>query len=319
MNILMTGATGLVGTALVKEFTSAGHTVIRLTRPGGKNRGNMARVVDLPWEPRAAGKSGAGTALPGIGERQAAEIDAVINLAGASIAGGRWTAERKAELRSSRIDNTRALVSALAKMKKRPRVLISASAIGYYGNRGDELLTENSEAGRGFLAELAKEWEFEAERAEEFGLRVVRLRFGIILAKDGGALPQMMLPFKFGAGGRLGSGRQWMSWITLADVVRIVRRAMDDEAMKGAVNVVAPGAMRNAEFTKVLAKVMHRPSFFVAPAFALRMAMGEMADALLLGGQRVAPQKLRDSGYEFLHANLVEALTAVLQRQSGAR
>jgi uncharacterized protein len=318
MNILMTGATGLVGTALVKEFTGEGHTVIRLTRPGGKKQGNTPRVVDVPWEPHA-GKTGEGAALPSIGERQAAEIDAVINLAGAPIGGGRWTAERKAELRSSRIDITRALVSAIGKMSKRPRVLISASAIGYYGDRGDELLTEDSEAGRGFLAEVAREWEFEAERAEAFGIRVVRTRFGIILSKGGGALPQMMLPFKFGAGGRLGSGRQWMSWITLADVVRIVRRAMDDDALKGAVNVVAPEAVRNAEFTKVLAKVMHRPAFFVAPAFALRMAMGEMADALLLGGQRVVPQRLRDYGYEFLHASLAEALTAVLQPPSGAR
>jgi uncharacterized protein (TIGR01777 family) len=319
MNILMTGATGLVGTALVKEFTGEGHTVMRLTRPGGKKQGNTPRVVDLPWEPHAPGKTGEGAALPSIGERQPAEIAAVINLAGAPIGGGRWTAERKAELRSSRIDTTRALVSAIGKMSKRPRVLISASAIGYYGNRDDELLTENSEAGRGFLAEVAKEWESEAERAEAFGIRVVRIRFGIILSKSGGALPQMMLPFKFGAGGRLGSGRQWMSWITLADVVRIVRRAMDDEALKGAVNVVAPEAVRNAEFTKVLAKVMHRPAFFVAPAFALRMAMGEMADALLLEGQRVAPRRLRDDGYEFLHANLAEALRAMLHMPSGAK
>lgn len=320
MNILMTGATGLVGTALVKELTGEGHTVIRLTRPGGKTEGdNAPRVVDVPWAPRTTGKTAEGAALPSIGERQAAEIDAVINLAGAPIGGGRWTAERKAELRSSRIDTTRALVSAIGKMSKRPRVLISASATGYYGNRGDELVNENSQAGRGFLAELAKEWESEAERAEAFGIRVVRARFGIILSKDGGALPQMMLPFKFGAGGRLGSGRQWMSWITLADVVRIVRRAIDDEALSGAVNVVAPGAVRNAEFTKVLAKAMHRPAIFVAPAFALRMAMGEMADALLLGSQRVAPHKLRDYGYEFLHASLAEALMAVLHPTSEAR
>ena len=284
MNILMTGATGLVGTALVKEFTGEGHTVIRLMRPGSKRHGgNTPRVVDLPWEPRASGQTGEGAALPGIGERQAAEIDAVINLAGAPIGGGRWTEERKAELRSSRIDTTRVLVSALAKMKKRPRVLISASAIGYYGNRGDELLTENSEAGRGFLAELAKEWESEAEKAEAFGIRVVRMRFGIILSKDGGALPQMMVPFKFGAGGRLGSGRQWLSWITLADVVRIVRRAMDDEALKGAINVVAPGAVRNGEFTKALAKVMHRPAIFVVPAFVCKWSWAKWRTRCCLG------------------------------------
>ena len=311
MNILMTGATGLVGTALVKTLTGEGHMIYRLMRPGSKARKTIApRVFERSWN-SASGEIGGAV---GAGESQApGDMDAVINLAGASIAGGRWTSQRKTLLRSSRIDTTRGLVSAIAKMSRRPRVLISASAIGYYGDRGDELLTENSNAGRGFLAEVAKEWETEAMKAEAFGIRVVRARFGIILAKDGGALRQMMLPFKFGVGGKLGSGRQWMSWITLEDVVAILRRTLEDDALRGAVAVVAPEPVRNVEFTRWLAKAMHRPAIFTAPAFALRLAMGEMADALLLEGQRVVPQKLQQQGYQFLHANLSEALSATLR------
>jgi uncharacterized protein (TIGR01777 family) len=311
MNILMTGATGLVGTALVKTLTGEGHMIYRLMRPGSKARKTIApRVFERSWNSASGEIDGA----VGTGESQApGDMDAVINLAGASIAGGRWTSQRKTLLRSSRIDTTRGLVSAIAKMSKRPRVLISASAIGYYGDRGDELLTENSNAGRGFLAEVAKEWETEAMKAEAFGIRVVRARFGIILAKDGGALRQMMLPFKFGVGGKLGSGRQWMSWITLEDVVAILRRTLQDDALRGAVAVVAPEPVRNVEFTRWLAKAMHRPAIFTAPAFALRLAMGEMADALLLEGQRVVPQKLQQQGYQFLHPNLSEALSATLR------
>jgi len=239
--------------------------------------------------------------------------DAAVNLAGASIAGGRWSAERKAVLRASRIDTTRALVEALAKMNVRPSVLVSASAIGIYGNRGDELLTEESKAGADFLAGLAREWEAEALKAEALGIRVVLSRFGIILSREGGALAKMLLPFKLGAGGRLGSGQQWMSWVTLEDVVGILRMAIEKAAVRGAVNVVAPQPVKNAEFTKVLAKALHRPALFPAPAFALRLALGEMADALLLSSQRVAPQKLQQAGYRFLHPELRAALSAILQ------
>jgi len=203
-------------------------------------------------------------------------------------------------------------VSAIAKMDKRPQVSISASAIGYYGNRGDEVVTEESAPGTDFLAELAKEWENEAVKAEEFGVRVVLLRFGIILAKEGGALPKMMLPFKYGLGGKLGSGRQWTSWIALQDVVAIIQAALRNDSWKGPVNLVAPQPMRNADFTKSLAKVMHRPAMFAAPAFALRLAMGEMAETLL-GGARVAPRMLEQHGYRFLYANLDEALKAILR------
>jgi uncharacterized protein (TIGR01777 family) len=240
--------------------------------------------------------------------------DAVVNLAGASIAGGRWTSQRKELLRASRIDTTRALVGALAKMNARPSVLVSASAIGYYGNRGGEMLTEESAAGSDFLAGLAREWEGEARKAEALGIRVVLARFGIILAREGGALPKMMLPFKFGAGGKLSSGQQWMSWVTLEDVVGILRLAIENVSLRGAVNVVSPQPLQNAEFTYVLAKAMRQPALFPAPAFALRLALGEMADALLLSSQRVAPRALEKLGYRFLHADLNSALATVLAK-----
>jgi len=251
---------------------------------------------------------------PATGELGGAAVgaDAVVNLAGASIGGGRWTAGRKALLRSSRIDTTRALVDALAKMNARPSVMVSASAIGVYGNRSDEVLTEESAAGGDFLAGLAREWEAEALKAGALGIRVVLARLGIILAREGGALAKMLLPFKLGVGGRLGSGQQWMSWVTLEDVVGTLRMAIEKAGMRGAVNVVAPGAVRNAEFTKVLAKTLRRPAIFPAPAFALRLVLGEMADALLLSSQRVAPSRLEQSGYRFLHADLASALKSVL-------
>lgn len=302
MNILMTGATGLVGSALVKTLAGEGHTIYRLLRPGKEKPGEAAeRVVDVPWDPVDVEIGGA------IGG-----VDGVINLAGASIMGGRWTEKRKAVLRSSRVETTRGLVGAMAKMNLRPRVLVSASAVGYYGNRGDEVLTEKSEVGRGFLAELASEWEAEAVKAEALGARVVRARFGIILAKDGGALPQMMAPLKFGLGGKLGSGRQWMSWVALDDVVVIIKWALVDDALSGAVNVVAPEAVRNDEFTALLAKAMHRPAIFAAPAFLLRLAMGEMADEALLASERATPQKLEQVKYQFIHSNAGEALQALL-------
>jgi uncharacterized protein len=302
MNILMTGATGLVGSAVVKTLAGEGHTIYRLVRPGKEKPGEAAeRVVDVPWDP-VVGEIG------GAMER----VDAAINLAGASIMGGRWTEKRKAVLRSSRVETTRSLVSAIAKMNPRTRVLVSASAVGYYGNRGDEILTEKSEVGRGFLAELASEWEAEAIRAEAFGVRVVRARFGIILAKHGGALPQMMAPLKLGLGGKLGTGRQWMSWVALDDVVAIIKRALADDALRGAVNVVAPEPVRNDEFTMLLAKTMHRPAIFAAPAFLLRLAMGQMADEALLASERAAPQKLEQVKYQFIHTHAGEALQALL-------
>src|SRR5437879_4565265 len=301
MKILVTGSSGLVGTALGSALARAGHTVCRLVRPQSAAGEGAKQGFAVAWNPATAELGGAGLGA-----------DAVVNLAGASIADGRWTAERKALLRSSRIDTTRALVNALAKMNARPSVLVSASAIGIYGNRGDETLTEGSKPGTDFLAGLAQEWEAEALKAEALGIRVVLARFGIILAREGGALPRMLTPFKLGVGGRLGSGKQWMSWVTLEDAAGILRFAIENVPVRGATNVVSPQPLQNQEFTKVLAKAMHRPALIPAPAFALRLALGEMADALLLSSQRVAPQALEKLGYRFLHSELSAALKSLV-------
>ena len=321
MKILVTGSSGLVGTALTRALASAGHTVCRLVRPQSAGGEGGKEGFAVAWNPATGELGGAGVGA-----------DAVVNLAGASIADGRWTAGRKALLRSSRVDTTGALVNALARMNARPSVLVSASAIGIYGNRGDETLTEESKPGTDFLASLAKEWEAEALKAEALGIRVALARFGIILAREGGALPKMMLPFRFGAGGRLGSAKQWMSWVTLEDVVGILRFAIENASVRGAgnvasvtsainaapvrgaLNIVSPQPLQNAEFTKAIAKTMHRPALFPAPAFALRIALGEMADALLLSSQRVAPQALEKLGYRFLHPDLNSALSAILAK-----
>jgi uncharacterized protein len=306
---VMTGATGLVGTALTQSFSRGGHNIYRLLRPGSEsiNRDSSQQVFDIPWTPDHPAIG----ALPG--NSSSAAVDAVINLAGAPVASGRWSAERKTLLRSSRVDTTRGLVNAIAHMKTRPSVLISASAIGYYGERGDELLTEDSAVGQGFLSELAREWEAEALKATALGVRVVLARFGIVLAKHGGALPQMMAPFKFGLGAKLGSGRQWTSWISLDDVISIIRTSLMDDRIAGPVNVVSPAPVTNTEFTRVLAQVMHRPALFAVARFVLRLALGEVADGALLASQRVAPKVLQEHRYEFLHPDLRAALTAILR------
>jgi len=307
MKILITGSTGLAGRALGKALRRDGHTVCRLLRPEtkveetGRNAG-----LDVPWNPET-GELGAA----------AAGADAVVNLAGASIAHGRWTAARKRVLETSRVLTTRALVNAFATMTTRPRVLVSASAIGYYGDRGEELLGEESPAGSGFLSAVAQQWEAEAQKAEALGIRVVCARFGVILASQGGALPQMARPFRFCLGGRIGSGQQWMSWISLEDVVGIVRIALENRAVRGAVNVVAPEPVRNVDFTAALAKACNRPALLPAPAFLLRLVLGEMADALLLASTRVVPAQLQALGYKFLEPNLTRALAKFLSQPAG--
>jgi uncharacterized protein len=328
MKVVIAGSSGLVGTALTDSLTRDGHTVVRLVRAGsgakaenGKRGGRLrglekfapksdaGKILSVAWNPNTCDLEGE----PFGEERDKIEgADAVVNLAGASIAGESWSAERKAILRSSRIHITRELVCALEKLEDGPKTLVSASAIGYYGNRGDEVLTEESKPGDDFLARLALEWEAEAVKAEALGLRVARLRFGIILAKQGGALPQMMRPFKFGVGGRIGSGRQWMSWITLEDVVSVIRKALENRAVSGPVNVVAPQPVRNAAFAQALGQAMHRPAILPTPAFALEFALGEMAEALLLASQRVAPSRLEQLGHRFSQPELGSALASVL-------
>ena len=242
-------------------------------------------------------------------------VEVVLHLSGAGIADGRWTEERKQLLRSSRIDTTRVLVDSLLRLKQKPRLLIVASAIGYYGNRGDEILTESSTTGTDFLALVCRDWEAEASRAAARGIRTVMLRTGVVLSGKGGALPKMLTPFKFGIGGRLGSGQQWMSWIAIEDVVGIIRNAIANEQVSGPVNVVAPNPVRNAEFTRLLAAMLHRPAIFPAPAFVLRLAMGEMADAVLLSSDRVKPERILAAGYKFRFEILEPALrAAVLSR-----
>lgn len=301
MKVLVTGSSGLVGTALVEELKRVGNTVVRLVRPGTTGTLRQTEGFDVEWNPATGALGGA-----------AVGADAVVNLAGASIAEGRWTAERKELLRTSRVDSTDALVKALARMAIRPRVLISASAIGYYGNRGEEKLTEESASGDDFLSVIARDWEASATKAEAIGVRVVCARFGVILAKDGGALPQMARPFKLGVGGKLGSGEQWMSWVTLADVVRILRLVLEDGTVRGPINVVSPQPVRNEEFTRELARALHRPAIFAAPEFALKLALGEMAGPLLLASQRVMPARLEKLGYRFVHPELGSALAATL-------
>ena len=302
MKILMTGSTGLVGAALVESLARDGHTVCRLVRPQTKAAGGTRSAFDVAWNPQTGELGGA-----------AVGADAVVNLAGASIAGGRWTESRKRLLRSSRVDATHSLVAAIERMNAKPAVLVSASAIGFYGNRGDEVLTETSTPGADFLSDLAKDWEAAALRAEKFRTRVVLTRFGIILAKDGGALPKMMLPFRLGVGGRVASGQQWMSWVTLDDVVEVIKFVLKTRDVNGPINVVSPEPVRNSEFTRSLAGVLHRPALFPAPAIALKLALGrEMAEALLLGSLRVVPGVLSRMGYSFANPDLAPALKRLI-------
>ena len=306
MRILVSGSTGFLGTELIDALEREGNTIVRLVRPDtGQLDAGSGRAQTVRWDP--VGGQFDATAAEG--------ADALVHLAGASIADGRWNAARKNLLRSSRIEATRHLMAALSKLKQPPRVIVASSAIGYYGDRGDETLTESAAPGNDFLSAACRDWEAETAGGTEFGARVVMLRFGIILAAHGGALPRMALPFKLGVGGRLGSGRQWMSWLTLAEAVGIIRFALVNSGLFGPTNAVTPNPVQNSDFTGILAKTLHRPALLPAPAFALRLALGEMADALLLVSQKVKPSRLEQTGYHFAQPELPAALAEVFQKK----
>jgi len=297
--ILVSGVSGPIGAALLPALKAAGAKVARLTRPGA----GMSAATDderIPWDP----------AQP-VAPDAVSGFDAVIHLAGESII-GRWTATKKQRIRESRVAGTRNLAQALANAKLKPQVFISSSAIGYYGNRGDEILKEESSAGTGFLPDVCREWEDTTEAAAKAGIRTVHIRTGIVLSTTGGALAKMLTPFKLGLGGILGNGRQWLSWIDIQDMVAGIQHILKTDKLRGPVNMVAPTPVTNVEFTKTLASALSRPAIFPVPAFMVKLAFGEMGETVLLGSQRVEPDKLVTGAYSFqfgeLRASLVNAL-----------
>ena len=298
MKILVSGSHGLVGSALIKSLIQDGHEVVRLVR-----RQASSGAPEIEWHPDQ----------DRLDAQQLEGLDAVIHLAGESIASGRWTDEKKRTIRDSRVKGTTLLSKTLAQLTRPPSVFLSASAIGYYGSRGDEVLTETSKPGDDFLASVCVEWEQATRAASEKGIRTVNARFGIILDAHGGALAQMLTPFRMGIGGRVGDGRQWMSWIALADVVAGLKFLLESETARGPVNFVAPNPVTNAAFTRTLGRVLSRPTFFPIPAFGVRLAFGEMGDALLLGSQRVEPAVLKDKGFPFEWPTLEAALRRLLE------
>jgi len=297
MKILISGSHGLVGKALVRSLTDDWHEVVRLVR-GERSFG----ALEIEWDPNRSR----------IDAEHLEGLDVVIHLAGESIASGRWTEAKKRAIRDSRVKGTALLSESLARLARPPSVFLSASAIGYYGDRGDELLTENSRPGDDFLSSVCVEWEKATTPAVEKGIRTVYTRFGIILDAHGGALEKMLTPFRMGIGGRIGDGKQWLSWIALEDVVNGLKFVMEDSAIRGPVNFVAPNPVNNAEFTKTLGRVLSRPTIFPVPAFGARLAFGEMADALLLSSQKVEPSILKDKGFRFNWPTLESALRHIL-------
>ena len=303
MRVAITGSTGFVGEALVRFLTGRGDDVVRVVRRPPRD-GEDA----VFWQPET------GQLDPGVFQN----VDIVVHLAGESIAAGRWTAEQKQRIRDSRVRSTTLLATALAQCTPRPRALIAASAIGFYGDRGNEELTENSTAGSGFLADVVRDWEAAAKGASAAGVRVAHARLGVVLDRDGGALARMLLPFRFGLGGKMGAGTQWWSWITRHDAVRAIAWLIDED-LTGAVNLTSPAPVTNAEFTKTLGQVLSRPTVLPLPRFAPRLLLGsELADNLLFFSQRVLPERLTASGFRFDHPNLQPALTTLLSHDRAA-
>lgn len=298
MKILVTGSTGFIGSALVPFLIREGHSVTCLVRPQTRLANGHVR-----WDPEA-GEIDAG---------RLAGTEAAVHLAGESLASGRWTAQRKRRMLDSRVRGTRLLTETLARLDPSPGVLVAASAVGYYGDRGEEVLQEESGPGSAFLADLVRQWEAATEAASQAGIRVVNLRSGLVLGPRG-PLARMALPFRLGLGGKLGSGAQLWSWVSLEDAVRAIHHALTTEALQGPVNMAAPGVVTNAQFTQILGRVLSRPTLFPVPAFVLRLVFGEMADEALLASARMDSARLLDSGFEFHHPQLEGALRAMLGR-----
>jgi uncharacterized protein len=299
LRVAVSGATGLVGRALVPALRAAGHRVDRISR-----RPPEAGSTDIQWDPARGWLDP--LALEG--------VDAVVHLAGERIGTLRWTASVKERIRRSRVDGTRLLSKTLGALARRPRVLVSVSAVGYYGDRGEAPLTEESAPGSGFLADVCQEWEAAADSARAAGIRVVTPRLGVVLAGQGGALPRMALPFRLGAGGVIGGGRQYWSWIGIGDLVRVIELCLALDTLAGPVNAVAPAPATNREFTRTLGRVLGRPTLVPLPAFAVRVLLGEMGRALLLDSARVLPRRLERAGFRFWHPGLEDALRAALAR-----
>ena len=297
---VVSGATGLVGSALVSALEGDGHRVIPLGRSAPKSGSG-----GVQWNPAKGTLDG--TQLEG--------HRGVVHLAGESIAGGRWTESKKKRIRDSRVDGTHLLCETLASLKEPPQVLVCASAIGFYGDRGTELLSESSPAGTGFLAEVCQAWESASDPAWQSGIRTIHLRIGIVLSQKGGALAKMLLPFRLGLGGRIGSGSQYMSWISLDDLVSAILFCLKSDTLQGAVNAVAPATVTNEYFTRALGSALRRPTVFAVPALAARLVLGEMAEELLLASTRVAPEKLQGAGFTYRHPTLEQSLEAVLNKK----
>jgi uncharacterized protein (TIGR01777 family) len=291
MKVLVTGSHGLVGSQLVQSLSSNGHQVVRLVRANPSED-------QIVWDPRHGQ----------IDKERLEGFDAVVHLAGENIASGRWTSAKKSSIRASRVEGTKLLCKALSYLSRPPKVLVCASAIGYYGDRGREVLTETSPAGSGFLAELCQEWESATEAAKQKNIRVVLLRIGVVLSRKGGALMKMLPPFKMGAGGKLGSGKQYMSWISLDDLIGSINHVLAHNELSGPVNAVAPNPVTNIQFTAALGASLRKPTIFAVPRFAAQMLLGEMADELLLSGSFVKPDKLQASGYTFKDPELAPML-----------
>jgi uncharacterized protein len=297
VRIAVTGSSGLIGAALCDELETSGHEVVRVVRSGPPASGSIG------WDPSAGAIDAAGLE----------ELDAVVHLAGESIGSSRWTETQKAKILDSRVHGTTLLARTLARLSSPPRVLVSGSAIGFYGDRGDEELTEASSSGEGFLADVVRRWEAAVKEAEDAGIRVVRARTGIVLSKRGGALSRMLLPFKLGLGGRFGSGRQFWSWISISDEVGAILHAVSNDALRGPVNLTAPHPVTQADFAATLGRVLNRPTFIPTPTFGVKAVYGsQLVDETLTGGQRVLPAKLLSSGYAFLHPTLEEALRSTV-------